>query len=254
MIVYKGRLLKKHSNQKSKLVLSTLIATWFSNITFYLRPIWLQTLVAIDLELCQISFPSFCAPPTEIAVLYCLTLSRRPFLRQVVENVNLDLLLCTGFDNFDSEHAALFLCPIFTQRPMTDGKIEQSYGRSFSLQQLLANFSPYFISHEKKSDLSWPEIYKAFKHFWLSNWFSIARVVACFLQESLSLLAATAAYNETLCVCARPSDQPKQCLRAAPRAWPLILPSEPLNRLPDDRQGLKLGLKLELCHLTNELY
>ena len=27
----------------------------------------------------------------------------------------------------------------------------------------------------------------------------------------------------------------------------------PSQRLPDDRQGLKLGLKLELCHLTNEL-
>ena len=26
---------------------------------------------------------------------------------------------------------------------------------------------------------------------------------------------------------------------------------QPSERLPDDRQGLKFGLKLELCHLTN---
>ena len=47
-----------------------------------------------------------------------LNLSRRPFLRQVVD---LDLLLCTGLD---SEHVVLFLCHISTQRPMTDRKIE----------------------------------------------------------------------------------------------------------------------------------
>ena len=35
---------------------------WPSNIAFHLRPIWLQTLVAmIDSESCQTSFPSFCA-------------------------------------------------------------------------------------------------------------------------------------------------------------------------------------------------
>ena len=37
-------------------------------------------------------------------------LSRRPFLGQIVD---FDLLLCTGFD---SEHADLFLCAIFTNR------------------------------------------------------------------------------------------------------------------------------------------
>ena len=43
MIVYKGRLLKKSSNRKSKLFLSTLVTTWLSNIAFHLRPIWLQS-------------------------------------------------------------------------------------------------------------------------------------------------------------------------------------------------------------------
>ena len=127
------------------------------------------------------------------------------------------------------------------------------------------NFSPIpskFSFHmEKKSDSSRPEIYKALKPCWLLNWVSIARVVACFPQASRSRPAATAADSETPCVCARPSDPRKQSLRAAPRAWLLILPlysfdyllEQPLERLPDDRQGFKLGLKLELCRLINEL-
>ena len=51
MNVYKGRLLKKSSNRKSKLVLSTLVTTWLSNIAFHLQLIWLQTLIAIDSEI-----------------------------------------------------------------------------------------------------------------------------------------------------------------------------------------------------------
>ena len=31
-----------------------------------LRPIWLQTLVLIDLETCRTLFPSFCAPPSKV--------------------------------------------------------------------------------------------------------------------------------------------------------------------------------------------
>ena len=80
MNVYKGRLLKKSSNRKLKHVLSTLVTTWLSNIAFHLRPIWLQTLVAIDSELRLTSFPSFCAPPSEVAALFYSNLSRRPFL------------------------------------------------------------------------------------------------------------------------------------------------------------------------------
>ena len=83
MIVYKGRLLKKSSNRKSKLVLSTLVTTWLSNIAFHLQLIWLQTLVAIDSESRQTSFQSFCAQPSEVAVLFDWNLSRRPFLGQV---------------------------------------------------------------------------------------------------------------------------------------------------------------------------
>ena len=72
MIVYKDRLLKKNSNRKLKLVLSTLVrvTTWLSNtgIAFHLLLIWLQSLVAIDSELRLTLFPSFCAQTSEVAV------------------------------------------------------------------------------------------------------------------------------------------------------------------------------------------
>ena len=66
-----------------------------SNIAFHLRLIWLQSLVAIDSESRLTSFQGFYAPPSEVAVLFDSNLSRLPFLGQVI---NLDLLLCTGFN------------------------------------------------------------------------------------------------------------------------------------------------------------
>ena len=74
---------------------SKLVTTSLSNIAFHLLLIWMQILVAIDSESRLTSFPSFCAPPSEVAVLFDSNLSRHHFLRQVV---NLDLLLCTGLD------------------------------------------------------------------------------------------------------------------------------------------------------------
>ena len=142
MNVYKGRLLKKSSIPKLKLVLSTLVTTCLSNIAIDLRLIWLQTLVAIDLESRQTLFPSFCVSPSKAAEpVFNWNLSRHHFLPQVV---NLDLLLCT---RFDLEDAVLFLCHIFTQRPMTDRNIEQSNGHCFGQQHLLTNSIKIFISH-----------------------------------------------------------------------------------------------------------
>ena len=135
---------------------------------------------------------SFSTQPTALNVLFNLNLSRRPFLSQVID---FDLLRCTGFD---SEHTSLFLCHIFTQRPMNDWKIEQSDGRCFVPQQLLAKCI-------RKSDSLQPKIYKALKPFWLLNSVSIARVVACVPQASLWQPAATAVDSETPCICARPS-------------------------------------------------
>ena len=113
-------------------------------VAFHLRPILLQTLVAIDPESCQTSFPSFCAPPSEVAVLFDSNLSRRPFLGQLVD---LDLLLCTGFD---SEPEDLFLCHIFTQRPMNDSKSERRDGCCFGQQQLLVDSMRTSFPNEKK--------------------------------------------------------------------------------------------------------
>ena len=78
------------------------------------------------------------------------------------------------------------------------------------------NFSPIpskFSFHmKKKSDSSRPEIYKALKPYWLLNWFSIARVVACFPQASRSRPSATAADSKRpVFVLARPT--------RASRAW-----------------------------------
>ena len=114
MTVYKGKLLKKIFKLKIEACPVNAGTTWLSNIAFHLRPIWLQTLAVINSESRLTSFPSFCAPPSEVAALFDSNLSRRPFHGQVVD---LDLLLCTGFN---SEHVVLFLCHMFSQRPMID--------------------------------------------------------------------------------------------------------------------------------------
>ena len=119
---------------------------FLGQVAFHLRPIGLQTLVAIDSESRLTSFPSFCAPLFEVAVLFDSNLSRRPFLAQVV---NLDLLLCTGFN---LEHVVLFICHMFTQRPMHDRKIE----RSDRCALVCNNFSPIpskISFHMKKKGL-----------------------------------------------------------------------------------------------------
>ena len=126
----------------------SVVTTWLSNTAFHLRPIWLHTLIAIDSESPQTSFPSFCAQPSEVAALFDSNLSRRPFLGQVVD---LDLLLCTGFD---LEHAVLFLCHIFAQRRTNDRTIEQSNGRCFGRQQLLTDSMEISFHMKNKSDLS----------------------------------------------------------------------------------------------------
>ena len=98
MIVYKENSLRKSSNRKSKLdlSLSTLATKLLSNIAFHLQPIRLQTLLAINSESYQTLLPSLCVLPSDVAVLFDLNLSIHPFLRQVID---LDLLLCTGFDS-----------------------------------------------------------------------------------------------------------------------------------------------------------
>ena len=89
-----------------------------------------------------------------------------------------------------------------------------------------SNFSPTPLGHRK------------FHFIWKKKWLSAALNVqsiknfltlelSCFPQASLSRSAATAADLKTPCVCACQSYPRKQSRRAAPRAWPLILPSKP---------------------------
>ena len=67
--------------------------------------------------------------------------------------------------------------------------------------------------------------------------------------------------SETPCVSACPSSLPKLCQSAAQRARPLLLQSKPsavfwINLwqwLSGVQHRLELGLKLELCRLTNQL-
>ena len=124
MHVYKGRLLEKSLNWKSKLVLTTLETRWLSIIAFHLWQIWLETLVAIDSESRLTSFPSFCAPPSEVAVLFDSNLSRRPFLGQVA--FHLRLIWLQTLVAIDSE-SRLTLFPSFCAQPTQVAVLFNSY-------------------------------------------------------------------------------------------------------------------------------
>ena len=129
---------------------------------------------------------------------------------------------------------------------MGDALVGNTFSRRISPKTSKISFHTVNLC-EMKISMEWKErrlvAATALKPCWLLKRVSIARLVAWFPQASLLWLAATADGSETPCVCARPSYQRKQSRSAAPRAWPLILPTV---RLPDDRLGLKLGLKLEL--------
>ena len=113
MIVYKGKLLKTYWNQKSMLVLSTLVTGFqtslfkhhymafkhhFSFCNWFGCKLWLlmDQNHASQWSHCQTLFPSFCVQPSEAAVMLNSNLSRRPFLGEVVD---LGLLLCTGLNS-----------------------------------------------------------------------------------------------------------------------------------------------------------
>ena len=128
-------------------------------------------------------------------------------------------------------------------------RFSKAMGKALVCNNFLPIPSKFSFHMKKKSESSLPGIYKALKPCWLLNWVSIARVVACFPQASRPRPAATAADSETPCVCARPSDPRKQSRRAAPRAWPLILPSKPSitfwNSLWRDCQMTSRGSNLD---------
>ena len=65
--------------------------------------------------------------------------------------------------------------------------------------------------------------------------------------------------GNALCLCSpvRPAAEQESGPKSLAVGFALLtfdyLLEQPSERLPGDRQRLKLGLKLELCHLTNEL-
>ena len=209
-----------------------------------------QILVAIDSELRLTSFPSFCAQPSEVTALFDWNLSRRPFLRQVV---NTDLLLCTG----SIRNMRFCSCVIFLLRDewMIE-RLSEAMGAAWSATTSRW-FHENFIPHEDKKWLVAAQNLQSIKPYWLLNWISIARVVACFLQASLSRLPPTRKRPVFVLAhqtrASRARERPQELSR-----WfcplNLRLPSGTASeRLPFDWQGLDLGLKLELCRLTNEL-
>ena len=79
---------------------------------------------------------------------------------------NLNLLLCTGFS---LEHADLFICLVFTERPMNNCKIQQSYercrrgfGMHITFLQNQSKFHPqppHIHTHKKIVARSLPKVY-----------------------------------------------------------------------------------------------
>ena len=129
-----------------------------------------------------------------------------PWTSRRLRSAALQWQVCTGFD---LEHAVLFLCHIFTQSPINDCKIERSDGRCFDRQQLLAH----------SMEISFPMKKNSF-------------VTARYLQSIKTFLTVKLSQHHktpdlTPCVCTRLSNPPKLCRSAAPRAWPLILQSNP---------------------------
>ena len=176
MNVNKGRLLKKSSNRKSKLVLTTLVTTWLS-IAFHLRPIWLQTLVAIEPELCLTSFSSFCAAIwSRCAVQF--ESEQTPFPRTGPIRSSIQTC-CFAQDSIRNMLFCSYL--IFLLR---DEWMIEIFSKAMGAALVGNNFSPILwifhsihFSYKKKSDSLRPEIYKVLNPYWLLNWVSIARVV-----------------------------------------------------------------------------
>ena len=193
-----------------------LVDTWLSSIAFHLWPIWLQTLVAIYSESCQTSFLSFCAPQSEVAVLFDSDLSRRPFLGQRRR------FRSTALHRIRFGTCSFVCMSYFTQKPMTDRMIERSDGRGFGRQQLLATSIEIFISHEKRKWLVAARYIQIIKIFVTLELSQCRKSGSTFSTSELVAARSDCRRLGNACVCGRPSDPPKLCRSAAPRARPLI--------------------------------
>ena len=185
-----------------------LVSPWLENIAFHLRSIWLQTLVMIESESCQTSFPSFFSPPSEVAVLLNWNLSRRPFLGhrrasgrvrsaplhrirfgtcffclpqtifylgKPIEN-SFQLFLANSFKLFSANRFNLFSAVPYFYSEINGWSKDwvKRWARLWTSQPLVGNnFSPIplkiLFQIKKESDSLLPEINRAFKPFWLST-------------------------------------------------------------------------------------
>ena len=163
MIVYKDELLKKSSNRKSKLVLSTLVTTWLSNIAFHLRPILLEYLVAIDSE-------------SRLKLLHAAIWSR--FAVQF-ESEHMPLSRTGRQFRPAALHRIWFGTSNFVQIvPMSYSYSETNYWSQDWAKRWALLWSATTSRQFQKSNSSLPEIHKALKPCWHLNWVSFSRVVA----------------------------------------------------------------------------
>ena len=223
----------KNLQIENQACLSTLVTTLLSDITFHLLPIWLQTLVAIVSESCLTLFPSFCT-----TIWSCCAVQFKS------EQTPFPQTSCRF------RPAALHHILLRDQRLIERlSELRKHWAIPWLARTCCI---PSKFSREK-SDLLQPEIYKALKPFWLLNWVRLARVVAyfhIFLERASRQLLLPQTLN-----CACQSYLCKQSQRAAPRAWQLILPSEPLitfwNRFWRDCQMSGKGSNSNLAWPTS---
>ena len=150
MNVYKGRLPKKSSRWKSKLVLSTLVTTLLSNISLHLAANLgcnrFRITPEIVSKLLRAAIWSCCAVLFESEQTPFPGTSRR-FRPDALHRIQFRTRSFVPMLYFYSE----------------TNDIERSNGRCFGWQQLLANAIEIFISHEKNIHSLRPEIYNALK-------------------------------------------------------------------------------------------
>ena len=158
----------------------------------------------------------------------------------------------------------LFLCHIFTKRPMNDRKIEQIHGRGFGRQQLLAHSMEISFPMKKKSVVT-ARYLQRFKPFLIVELSQFRRRGSTFSSsEPVAARSDCRRLRNTLCLCS-----PVQPAQAVPDRGPKSSAIDFCSQLlrlssgrafgsdcqmtGNGRQGLEAGLKLELCRLTNGL-
>ena len=150
MMIFSSRLLEIFLNKKFEACLNTVLYIAFKYSFFICNSFGCKLCfiaLAIDSESCQRSFPSFCAQPFEVDVLFNRNLSICPFLGQVVD---LDLLLCQ-----DS------IWNMWNDYQQIVGTLSEAMSIALDCDK----FSIKILFKIKKGLLYLQEIYKAFKHF-----------------------------------------------------------------------------------------